>query len=568
MITQPAFNDDWAGLCSNVTNMVAVFSMLTRALHGILGFSGPIYDSIRNLAPCELVPALRIIYDNHASVTQASVSYEWSFWYGRTHIPGENMKAFTDDVRKLANELDCHGHALTIVRPGPDARSILQRLVDMVRAADASTFGIDLGLAEGFLDGHAVSTVQLKTFIAKLIVTSRAIYGSSSSDASSSMVGAIMNRSESCAKCGGYGHNVNICPTPGRLAIKDDGTSKPDPTKDRDYKERDDANGTKPRGTRRKQSKFTDITRPTKGTRAFKWTPELGPCRHCGKDGHLNRDCESDQAKAAEEGRLAARAAKVAAGATPAAIYAMDVQFQLESDAEIEAAALECQVVSSPAPSPAKVDLPVSPLRVVPDDATPVTAAAADASAAAAVYTAATPDGSVALAPAMELALHAVIALFAMLLAYFVYLEVGSSADDGDWGDSAFAVFAMDTDAAVGAASVGSAVASFAIDMALPLLGCVSVALLCVLVWRVCVSVLGWRAPPTSVPSITSHVNSHAPVITSSSLTSPHTADAAAHAAHVATRAASAATRAFHAASSAFKAAWIYAHAGVDVYDG
>ena len=105
----PAFNDNWSGLCGLVTNSTSIFALLTRALHGILGFAGPIYDSIRNLEPCGLIPALRIIYDNHASVTQASVSYEWSYFYGRTHVPGEDMKSFTDDVKKLANELDCHG---------------------------------------------------------------------------------------------------------------------------------------------------------------------------------------------------------------------------------------------------------------------------------------------------------------------------------------------------------------------------------------------------------------------------------------------------------------------------
>jgi hypothetical protein len=223
-----------------VTNSISIFSLLTRALHGILGFAGPIYESIRNLDPCAIIPALRIIYDNHASVSQASVSYEWSFWYGRTHIPGEDMKAFTDEVKKLANELDCHGRALTVNRPGPDARSILQRLVDMIRAADASTFGIDIGLADSYLDGNVVSTVQLKNFIAKVILTSKSIYGNSNLDQSLSMVGAIIDRGKSCGKCGGIGHSKNICPTPGRLTIMDDGTSKPDPNEDRDYKNRDD----------------------------------------------------------------------------------------------------------------------------------------------------------------------------------------------------------------------------------------------------------------------------------------------------------------------------------------
>jgi hypothetical protein len=35
------------------------------------------------------------------------------------------MKDFTDGVKKLANELNCHGHALTAIRPGPDDRAIL-----------------------------------------------------------------------------------------------------------------------------------------------------------------------------------------------------------------------------------------------------------------------------------------------------------------------------------------------------------------------------------------------------------------------------------------------------------
>ena len=233
-------------------------------------------------------------------------------------------------------------------------------------------------------------------------------------------------------------------PVASRLAVKDDGTSKPDPTKDREYRNRDDPDGSKPHGRRKKKTPgIAGVTR----TGEFKWTPELGPCRHCGKDGHLNRDCTSDKAKAAEEGRKAARAAKVAAGATPATIYAMDVEFQLASDTEIEVTAVDFQFVSSPPPAPAKMDtvLPVSPLRVVPADATPVTDAATGASAA----DAAAPGGGVVLAPTMELALHAVVAVFAMLLAYFVYLEVGSAADDDGWDHDAFAVFALDADATV-----------------------------------------------------------------------------------------------------------------------
>jgi hypothetical protein len=77
--SDPAFNDNWSGLCAHVTNCSAIFCLLTRALHGILGFSGPVHDPVRNLAPCEIVPALGIIHDNFASVTQASVSYEWSY---------------------------------------------------------------------------------------------------------------------------------------------------------------------------------------------------------------------------------------------------------------------------------------------------------------------------------------------------------------------------------------------------------------------------------------------------------------------------------------------------------
>jgi hypothetical protein len=60
----------------------------------------------------------------------------------------------------------------------------------MIRDTDAATFGIDIGLAEGFLDGAQVSTVQLKAFIAKAIVTSKSICGSSKQDPSSSVVGA------------------------------------------------------------------------------------------------------------------------------------------------------------------------------------------------------------------------------------------------------------------------------------------------------------------------------------------------------------------------------------------
>jgi hypothetical protein len=34
----------------------------------------------------------------------------------------------------------------------------------MIRDTDGATFGIDIGLAEGFLDGAQVSAVQLKAF--------------------------------------------------------------------------------------------------------------------------------------------------------------------------------------------------------------------------------------------------------------------------------------------------------------------------------------------------------------------------------------------------------------------
>jgi hypothetical protein len=51
-----------------------------------------------------------------------------------------------------------------------------------------------------------------------------------------------------------WSQRQHLCPTPGRLAIKDDGTSKPDPTKDREYRNRGDPNGSKPRGTRRNKA--------------------------------------------------------------------------------------------------------------------------------------------------------------------------------------------------------------------------------------------------------------------------------------------------------------------------
>jgi hypothetical protein len=343
-------------------NSTAIFSMLTRALHGILGFSGPIYTSICNLAPWEIIPALRIIYDNHASVTQASVSYEWSFWYGRTHIPGEDMKAFVGDLKRLANELDCHGHALTVIRKGPDTRSILQRLIDMVRASDATTFGIVIGIADGYLDGAKVSTVQLKDIMAKLVVTSRSVYGPSIVDAAS-VVGAILDRTKSCFRCGGYGHVERDCPSPGRRPVKDDGTSKPDPNADRAWRARDDPAGAQPCGTRGTRRKITDVTRASRSV-VFKWTKELGPCRHCGGD-HLHDDCDSPEAKAKSAGRKAARAAKVAAGATPAALYQLDVEHQLAADAEIADADPEVHP-ASPSPS---LSAPPSPLRVVPAEA-------------------------------------------------------------------------------------------------------------------------------------------------------------------------------------------------------
>jgi hypothetical protein len=102
--------------------------------------------------------------------------------------------------------------------------------------------------------------------------------------------------------------------------------------------------------------------------------------------------------------------------------------------------------------------------------------------------------------------------------------------------------------------------------MALPLLGCVSLAVLCVHVLCVCVwvSALGWRAPtaaptptatptPTTIPSSSGHSTTHAP-------------DTAARAARVAARAASAASSAYRAAKSAYRAAWTHDHASVDVF--
>jgi hypothetical protein len=174
--------------------------------------------------------------------------------------------------------------------------------------------------------------VQVKDIIAKLVITSRSVYGSSIVD-STSVVGAIVDRAKACFWCGGRGHIARDCSTPGRPSSKkDDGTSKPDPNVGREWERRDDPDGSQPhRGTRRK--KITDVTRtPIE----FKWTKELGPCRHCGKNGHLNRDCDDPEAKIKEAGRKAVRAAKVAAGATPAYIYQMDVEFQLAADAEVK----------------------------------------------------------------------------------------------------------------------------------------------------------------------------------------------------------------------------------------
>jgi hypothetical protein len=65
----PDFNGNWSGLAARVTHMPEIFKLATRALHGMFGYEGLIYDAIQHLDPVEFIPALHIIAKNYYHVT-------------------------------------------------------------------------------------------------------------------------------------------------------------------------------------------------------------------------------------------------------------------------------------------------------------------------------------------------------------------------------------------------------------------------------------------------------------------------------------------------------------------
>ena len=250
------------------------------------------------------------------------------------------MKPFLDSILAGKVRLVCNGAALPVVRPGPDIRSTLQLIVDAVRQSDPQTFTITIAAGDALLGAETVTMRNVVTYCQTLIRQSESVYGKSEyRDPATPFVAPVFKQGQAtrtiCNVCGGVGHYGRDCATSKVLIPPaDDGTRKSEPA-DRRYKNRHSTDGDQP----------PNRTNIKKVKREFVWTPKLGPCHWCGAD-HLNAHCKKPEGIAGEAGRKAARAAKRAAGATPAALFVFDEASQ--AAATDEDAALFCAPCAPP----------------------------------------------------------------------------------------------------------------------------------------------------------------------------------------------------------------------------
>jgi hypothetical protein len=64
-------------LAAVITNLQALFALMSRLLRGILGLKGPAYKLIRHLPPCAVLKALSMIAEEFHNIFPGSVSSLW-----------------------------------------------------------------------------------------------------------------------------------------------------------------------------------------------------------------------------------------------------------------------------------------------------------------------------------------------------------------------------------------------------------------------------------------------------------------------------------------------------------
>ena len=109
----------WPTITVIVGNLTSYLILGTKLLHRILGFQGPFFDEISHLPPDAFLDAVKILATAFFTVTPQSVTKLWSKFNRSTYELGGNMLAFTNDLRKTANQLKCDGAALQNPRQGP-----------------------------------------------------------------------------------------------------------------------------------------------------------------------------------------------------------------------------------------------------------------------------------------------------------------------------------------------------------------------------------------------------------------------------------------------------------------
>ena len=296
----------WKELSATVgTGLQTILRTSFRILFGLLDHEGALFDAIKHLGEYAVLEALSVIAIRYHIVTPATVGSLWSVFLTISYIPGSDMLEFLTLIEDTARTLCCDGKALTIPRPGPTSRDVLQLMVDAIRATDARTFAMDIAKGDDLLGEQSVSANTVQLFRQRLITTSLAIYGAGKRTGEAVMsVYALI-----CPSCGGRGHLKEQCPSARIVSPPGDtGMTPPDPSKDRKWTARDRTDGSNG-GKKREKREWTG-----------KWEEWMSLCKFC-QAKHLHKDCPTDEAVAAKAANDKARAA---AGNRPAAMTEYD----------------------------------------------------------------------------------------------------------------------------------------------------------------------------------------------------------------------------------------------------
>jgi hypothetical protein len=215
----PASPRTWSALGALIVSPSPILKLGTRILHGLLNFGGQMYDCISHLDSTALLFAFRILQEQLHCVSQASVSPLWSEFHLLKYVPSTCMKAFVQEVKRIANSLHCGGRSLQPPRLGPGPRAVLQKLIDALIAI--LEFNVEVARVQAILEQAQVTLSELNRFFIVIVGAARFKF-----PGVNNIVAAFFPLV--CSNCGGAGHDIHSCSSArGGSKPADNGTSRP-----------------------------------------------------------------------------------------------------------------------------------------------------------------------------------------------------------------------------------------------------------------------------------------------------------------------------------------------------